>query len=140
MTEPQHDDLPAFVPSPSAVPPHQRAGYDAVWTLLQEFPGGAEQNAVVWRAVEAYRLASEPEHERELRERAAGEIAAAAEPYADTRTGPRASFRRGMLAAARRITPAPTPRQILDAIAEGRAVVCAPPDASGGRAPRPGPS
>lgn len=69
-----------------------------------------------------------PEIERQVRTEAAAEIEARAATYADTPTGPRASFRRGMLAAARHIAPTPTPQEIADALASGHVVFCNPPD------------
>ncbi|MUN41462.1 hypothetical protein [Actinomadura litoris] len=73
-------------------------------------------------------MARPGEHERQVREQVAAEILAKAEPYRDALTGPRASFRRGMEAAARHIVPAPTPQEIADAIANGGAVFCNPPE------------
>lgn len=69
-----------------------------------------------------------PAHERQVREQVAAEIMAKAAEYADTLTGPRASFRRGMEAAARHVLPEPTVREIADAIANGDAVFCDLPD------------
>lgn len=71
-------------------------------------------------------MARPGEHARQVRERAAEEIFAKAEEFTDTLTGPRASFRRGLEAAARHILPAPTPQEITDAIARGDAVFCNP--------------
>lgn len=67
-------------------------------------------------------------HERAVREQAAREIHDRAATYADALPGYRASFRRGMLAAARHIAPTPTPQEITDAIARGDAVFCDPPE------------
>lgn len=59
-----------------------------------------------------------------VRELLAAEIVAKAEPYTDAMAGPRASFRRGLEAAARHILPAPTAQDIADAITRGDAVFC----------------
>jgi hypothetical protein len=56
---------PQFV---SSIPPHQKAGYDAVYEVIRANPGDAWRNAVIWKAVEAYRTASEGGHEREVRD------------------------------------------------------------------------
>ncbi|OLT13038.1 hypothetical protein BJF79_03825 [Actinomadura sp. CNU-125] len=69
-------------------------------------------------------------HERMVREQAAREIHDRAAAYADVPTGPRASFRRGMEAAARHIAPTPTPGEIADAIRRGDAMFCSPPEES----------
>jgi hypothetical protein len=63
-------------PFHSSVPPHQRAGYEAVYEVIRRFPGSAERNGVVWRAVEAYRAAAEAEIERRVREQVARQIEA----------------------------------------------------------------
>jgi hypothetical protein len=55
-----------------------------VWEIVRRFPGSAERNAVVWRAVEAYRLASEREHERQVRKQVAAEYRAAAQAIEDS--------------------------------------------------------
>lgn len=64
---------PEYVPS---VPRHQETGYEAVREVIRAEPGDAWRNATIWRAVEAYRNASEPAHERQVRERVAEQIEA----------------------------------------------------------------
>ena len=56
------------------VAPHQQAGYDAVYEVIRAKPGAAWRNALIWSAVEAYRAAAEPEHERQVRAKVAEEI------------------------------------------------------------------
>ena len=60
----------------SSIPAHQKAGYDAVYEVIRAEPGDAWRNATIWRAVEAYRAASEGVHERQVREQVAAEIEA----------------------------------------------------------------
>jgi hypothetical protein len=67
-----------------------------------------------------------PDHERQIRQQASTEIMAKAEALGPTIVGPRASFRRGLEAAARRILPEPTLQEIADAITSGNAVFCNP--------------
>lgn len=55
-TNPMTAPPPEFV---SSIPPHQQAGYDAVYEVIRATPGDAWRNALIWRAVEAYRTASE---------------------------------------------------------------------------------
>lgn len=76
-----------------------------------------------------------PIHEDYVRVKAAAELMARAKDYADTLTGPRASFRRGLEAAARHILPKLTPEQLAEALRTGEAfaVVCdIPEDPEGG--------
>jgi hypothetical protein len=51
---------------PTTVPPHRLAGYEAVYEVIRSVPGDVYRNALIWRAVEAYRTASEAEHERQV--------------------------------------------------------------------------
>lgn len=55
--------------------PHQHAGYGAVWEVIRATPGDAWRNALIWRAVEAYRIAADPEQEKRVREQVARESA-----------------------------------------------------------------
>lgn len=46
------DDIPN-----GPVDPARKRGYDAVYAVIQRWPGEAERNAVIWRAVMAYEAA-----------------------------------------------------------------------------------
>jgi hypothetical protein len=43
----------------AAIPPHQQAGYEAVYEVIRAKPGDAWRNALIWRAVEVYRAAAD---------------------------------------------------------------------------------
>lgn len=60
-------------------------------------------------------------HEQMVVEQASEKLMARAGEYADSLTGPRATWRRALEAAARHILP--TPQQVAEAIADGTAVV-----------------
>ena len=53
------DDIPN-----GPVDPARKRGYDAVYAVIQHWPGSAERNAVIWRAVTAYEAVVTPELER----------------------------------------------------------------------------
>ncbi|TDD97604.1 hypothetical protein [Actinomadura rubrisoli] len=73
-TPPLTPTLPEDVPTlQSRLPAHQQAGYDAVYAVIRSTPGDAWRNALIWRAVEAYRTAAEPKHDRWVREQVAAE-------------------------------------------------------------------
>lgn len=75
-------------------------------------------------------------HERMVLAKASALLMTRAQQYADTLTGPRASFRRGIEAAARRIAPKLTLAELAEAIRSGEAVVvgCDIPQDPGGEA------
>jgi hypothetical protein len=62
-------------------------------------------------------------HEAMVLERASERLMTRAEEYADASTGPRATWRRALQAAARHILHEPTPLQVVESIADGTAFV-----------------
>jgi hypothetical protein len=83
---------PQFV---SSIPRHQHEGYQAVYEVIGAARLPVELNAVIWKAVEAYRTTSEPTHERQVRE----QVAAAIEETADAEGF--GDYERGLQRAAR---------------------------------------